>query len=147
VKSSGEAAIDDTFTIRGRSPRSSSGSSANDSAYLVAVLAQLPRWRDDAGVVHEQIEARVVTAQVGGEPAHVGQRREVGAIEARGSAAGPRDLLHDGGAAFGVAAVHDDVQTLAGKAHRHLAAETVGGSGHQCHALSGRRPGGRRRGR
>jgi hypothetical protein len=79
----------------------------------------------------------VVAMDVASETADLGQRREVGLVEAGGALAFGGDRGDHGLAALRVAAVDDHVRAVGGQPAGHFAAEAVGGAGNEGDALSG----------
>ena len=81
----------------------------------------------DTGVVDQDVDP----PGLGGQPAHVVGVAKVGTDETC-RAPGVLDLLHDLGAAFGAAPVHDDLGAELSKLQCYRATNAGGGSGYQC---------------
>ena len=104
-------------------------------AQLIAVLAGLPRrplvLRTDAGIADEHVEPPVIGEHGLGKLSRLGERRQVGLIEGRFSAAGPLDLIDERFGARRIAAMDQDLGAGGGKPCGDIAADAVGRAGDQ----------------
>ena len=100
---------------------------------LEAVGRRLPTREDAAGIVHEDVEPRIPGLEFTGQPAHFGQRRQVGWQICNPFGAGfPADRFR-GSARAGRITTHDhDMGPSAGKAQGGFLADARGRTGDQA---------------
>jgi hypothetical protein len=105
-------------------------------AQFVAVLAGLAlasrATRADPGIVDQEIEPIAALANLAGEAAHFGKRRQVGRQKNCRAAPGRRNLIGNKLAALAIASVNDNPGAPIGQPARDQAAYAIGRTRNEC---------------